>query len=256
MDKTIENLSNSAQETKQDDQNKRIKIPGMILYIVGMVAIAVGISLLIWTKLGAAVISAVPYTIYEITNWLTIGKLLTIIMTIVLIIEIIFLKKATVNMVLTFATAYFMGLLIDMFSLLFAKKVVEMFIWRLLVVLGSTATLGFGAAVLIFSQYPPMPDLIFVRDLAAVKGWDVGKVKQGFDGVFFVIALGLSLIFLDKITTIGVATIISAFLIGKVVTLLTRMFNKRIQRVYFIEEKKLIGFLEFNLLDHIFKAKK
>jgi len=231
----------------------KVVVPAFLLYLLGIVLLGASVSILIKANFGISVISSLPYTLYEITKVLSIGMFVTIIQFVFLMTEIIVLKKATISMALTFVSAYLLGLFIDIGNLILASVVVDSIIIKIIMALSGIGVLAIGATLLLFSQYPPIPDLIFTRDIADAKGWNVGKVKQFVDLGFFITSLSLSLIFLGGLNGIGITTALCVLFVGKMIFVLRKFFTRTMEPHYFMGEQRVVGFLEYNILGRLNK---
>ncbi len=118
---------------------------------------------MIKTNLGITVVTSFPYSLHFIT------KTLTIIQCIILLIAIVVLKKLTISMVASFVTACFLGMTVDFFDWFFLPINIESVILRIILVVFSSSVMATGAALLVHSEYPPFPDLVFIRDVSKTK---------------------------------------------------------------------------------------
>ncbi len=235
---------------------KKIKIPAIVLYTFGLILVAFGISAMIKTNLGITVITSFPYSLHFITNTLTIGTWIIIIQCIILLIAIVVLKKLTISMVASFVTAYFLGVIVDFFDWLFLPINIESIVLRIVLVVFSSSVIATGAALLVHSEYPPFPDLVFIRDVSKIKKIDIGRFKLYFDIVFFTLTVSVTLIVLHKVIGVGIGTIISVSLVGLIIKKVTKWANKRIVTTYMGNKEKTTSFLEYNLISFIQKTKK
>jgi uncharacterized protein len=227
---------------------KKISFPAIVLYFLGLILMSIGIPAMIKSNMGITVVTSFPYSISVITGLFTIGRWVTIFQCVVLIIAIIVLKRITVSMVTSFATAALLGLFIDFFVFVFDPIVIESLVMRVLTVIISSTVMATGAGILIFSGFPPIPDLVFLRDVSKEKNIEMGRLKQYFDLSVLVMTVSLTLIVLKRIIGVGIGTVISFAIVGFVIGFVNKVLNKYALSKNFMDEDKLNGILEFNLL--------
>jgi len=233
---------------------QKLRVPALVFYLVGLVFMGAGVPLMIKTQLGVTVISSFPYSIWLITSTLTTGMWITIIQCAVLVGAILLLKRLTVSMVASFITAYLLGLFVDIFTVVWAPLVFEALWLKLTMVVVSSAIMAFGAGLTVYSKYPPIPDLVFLRDVAKAKNMGLTKLKLMMDGAFFAMTVTLTLVFLGRIDGVGVGTVISVSMVGYIVGQTNKLAEKLFTTTHFASEEKETAFFEFNLLS-VFKPK-
>jgi len=234
----------------------KIKIPAILLYFLSILCIGFGIVTMIRADLGITVITSFPYSLSVITGLFTVGMWVTIIQCIVLLLAVILLKQLTVSMLASFITAYLLGVSIDVMTLLVQNLSFDTYIMRLLLVVFGSVMTGFGAGSLVYSTYPPIPDLVFIRDIADAKNVSLTKMKIIFDCIFLVMTVVLTLSVTGHIFAVGVGTAVSLLIIGFVVGQTNLLHEKTTQRIHFFSEEKERAFLEYNVLSLFNSANK
>ncbi len=227
---------------------KRMKIPTLFLYFLGIFLVGFGIPLMIKADLGITVVTSFPYALYEVFGLFSVGMWVTIYQCVILLLAVIILKRFTVSMLASFITAYLLGLTIDLMTLALQGLTFDSFVIKMLIVIAGSCLIGIGAGTLIFSAYPPVPDLVFIRDIAKAKNIGLTKMKVVFDSVFFVLTVSLTFFALGHIFGIGWGTLVSISIIGFVVGQTDKWLGLGVQRLPLFTEEKEHRFLEFNLL--------
>ncbi|MEX1307091.1 MAG: DUF6198 family protein [Eubacteriales bacterium] len=235
---------------------RKIKIPALVLYFVGIFFIGFGIPLMITSDLGITVVTSFPYALAVVTGVFTVGMWVTIVQCIILLITILILKRFTISMLASFVTAYLLGLTIDMANLILENLAFASFVAKMInVVIGSCLT-GFGAGMLVFSAYPPVPDLVFIRDISKAKSISLNKMKILMDLTFFVLTVTLTLSTLGHVLGIGWGTAVSLAIIGVVVGQTEKLLRKTLARAHLFNEEKEHQFFEYNLLSLLSRKNK
>lgn len=82
---------------------------------------------------------------------------------------------------------------------------------------------SFGISVEIAPDVITVPGEGLVRVLAQATGKDFGRVKLVFDVSLIVIASALSLLFFGRLQGVGIGTVVSALIVGALVSLFGRV---------------------------------
>ena len=102
----------------------------------------------------------------------------------------------------------------------------------LISLLAGCAILAFGISVEVAPDVLMVPGEGLVSAITRVTGKRFGSVKVAFDTTLMVCALILSLIFFRGINGLGIGTIVSALIVGKIVN----FFNRRLKLISLIRE--------------------
>ena len=226
----------------------KLKIPAIVLYFLGILLIGNGIPLMIQAGAGITVITSFPYALAVITQLFTVGMWVTIVQCIILLVAILILRRLTVSMMASFLTAYLLGLTIDVMSLAFENLAFQTLVVKILDVALASVVTGVGAGTLIYSAYPPVPDLVFIRDIGKNKNISLSKMKMLFDGIFFVLTLALTLLTVGHVIGIGWGTALSLLIIGVIVGQTEKFLTKTVERTHPFGAENEHRFFEFDLL--------
>ena len=227
----------------------KIKIPAILLYFISIFLLGFGIPLMIKADLGITVITSFPYALSDITGLFTVGMWVTIVQCVVLLVAIILLKRFTASMLASFITAYLLGFTIDTMTLAFSTLSFGPIIIKILIIIIASVITGIGAGMLVFSTYPPVPDLVFVRDVAKAKSISLSKMKVITDSSFFVLTVSLTLLTLGHVLGIGWGTLLSLIIIGFVVGQTEKLLTVTVSRIHFFGEENELRILEYNLFE-------
>ena len=160
------------------------------IYLVGMVLLALGITLNTKAGLGALAIVSVPYTVSQGTGWDFAN--LTLIVYCILVAAQFVIKGQN-------------------------RRLIDL----LVLALGILLT-GIGAAMTVDMQLIPNPGDGIVSSLADRFGRELGLCKNCFDAFCVVCSLAIGLAFGNPLLGIGLGTVLSMLGVGRVIYFFNR----------------------------------
>lgn len=200
-----------------------------ILFIVSLFISAIGVAVTKKGELGVSPISSVANVMSIQFDALTLGNWLIIWNCVLILGQIILLRKKfqwiqLLQIPLSFLFGYFTDFGMWLVSFFDADK----YIFRLILVIVGTIILAFGIALSVIANVIMNSGEAFVKALSDTIHKEFGNVKICFDIGCVIIAVLLSLIFFDmKIVGTREGTIISALLTGFVVKLFTKLCKSK-----------------------------
>ena len=190
-----------------------------ILAIISLFFSALGVAFTKHGELGVSPISSVAnvvsikYTALTLGNWLIVWNCILILGQI-----IILRKKFQPIQLLQIPLSFLFGFFTDLCMKIVAPIPVDAYPVRLLMIIIGVVILAFGIALSVIANVIMNSGEAFVKAIADTTGKTFGNLKVGFDVSCVVIAVLLSLLFFDfKIVGTREGTIISALLTGVVV---------------------------------------
>ena len=136
----------------QSTDKKKIAIPNIINFTIGLMMLSFGLSIILSVELGMSPTSSLPVTVYEVVNTFTAGRWITIIQILYIIAAVIVSKRIKVSHVFSFVTVIILGLLIDMFEFLISPVVPSGLIIQLIMILVSCVIVSVGVCFLLLSE--------------------------------------------------------------------------------------------------------
>ena len=210
-----------------------------ILYVLGLVSLAFGISLTAKVNLGVSPIVSVSYVVSEI------GKFNFANTTFVLYCLFV-VAEVLIHMIRKEKTKAAMDVLQIPLSLVFTRfmnlynvvlpdfsKVTGFFGMipgRILVLCVSIFFTALGITLSVNTKLVPNPGDGIVKTIADVAGWEQGFSKNVFDGCCIVTAILLGLIFERRVIGIGIGTVMAVFITGRFVALINHFILDRIKK--------------------------
>lgn len=191
------------------------------IYLVGMVLLALGITLNTKAGLGASAIVSVPYTVSQGTGWDFAN--LTLIVYCILVAAQFVIKGQ--NRRLIDLLQIVVSIVFTRFMALFQHGITYQsgfFATDLLVLALGILLTGIGAAMTVDMQLIPNPGDGIVSSLADRFGRELGLCKNCFDAFCVVCSLAIGLAFGNPLLGIGLGTVLSMLGIRRVIYFFNR----------------------------------
>ncbi len=217
----------------------------LIVYVLGLLIIAVGINVSKMSGLGISPVSSIPRAL-EVIWGFTLGTTTILVYCVLVLAQFLVLRKRfrLVN-ILGIPVAIVFGWLVDLVGinpkafghLLYNFPRPETYPLRLVYLIASLFLIGIGVFIYLQPNLVPMPAEGLAGAIQNRTGRAFGDCKTGVDVSMIVIALVLQLIFLGGLKSftgetvvVREGTIISAIFVGQVVKLLNRIKAGRAEK--------------------------
>lgn len=212
-----------------DSTKKKQMIMRVVIYLFGMVLLALGITLNTQAGLGASAIVSVPYTISQGTGMNFAN--LTLIAYCVLVVAQFFIKGKnrrwidSLQVVVSIVFTRFMAL----FQYVIGYES-GVFINDLVVLLLGILFTGIGAAMTVDMNLIPNPGDGIVSGLAERFNRELGFCKNCFDAFCVVCSLAIGLAFGNPLMGIGLGTVLSMLGVGRVIYFFNKAAKAHLQQ--------------------------
>ena len=221
------------------------KILRIVLYVIGLMILAFGITLNVRTGLGTSPIISVS-NVFAIIFSFRIGDTTFILYSIFVLSEIVIhIIQRNNEKNLTLTAMVLKDILQLPLALLFTRimNIFELFIpnmrvleegflstplWQMTALLIAIAATGIGATFSLDMRIVPNPGDGIVQAISDISGKDIGLIKNIFDGSNVLLAALLGLIFQKGIVGIGIGTLLAFLGVGRVIYIFNRFFGKRL----------------------------
>lgn len=211
-----------------------------LYFMLGVVIISFGSVFITKSALGTSQISSIPYVSSLFFEHISFGMATFIFNMIFIVLQLAILRKnfppvqcfqVLVNIIFSMCIDFSMSMLQWLQP--------EHMIARIACLLIGCVILGVGISIEVAPGVLVIPAEGIVRVIAEVVKQEFGKVKVYFDICLIIIAVLLSFVFFQSLRGVGVGTIISSFMVGKIVSLVNIHvpFIKKIKALE-MEEKK------------------
>lgn len=227
MKTAIEKTILISQRTYREDKFRMAK--RTLIYIFGLFLMTIGISFSIKADLGVSPVSSIPYTVTLITG-IEMGKATILFHIVLILLQIIILKKdfkmiSLTQLVVAVMFGYFTTFSNYLMTFLPAP---EDFVLRLFFLLISIVFVAIGIFLYLPPDVMPLAGEGAMQAVSQKSGIAFPKVKVAFD-ITMVLISGVTCYFvLHGLGSVGVGTVISAVLVGTVLSFIMRLFREKL----------------------------
>lgn len=204
-----------------------------ILFIIGLFFAGVGVAFTKHGELGVSPISSVANVMSLKFDFLTIGSWLIIWNCVLILGQIVLLRKEfKLYQLLQIPLSFLFGYFTDFGMWIVSFIPVNSYFARLLMLFIGIAVLAFGIALSVIANVIMNSGEAIVKVISDKTGFEFGNVKVVFDISCVTVSIILSLVFFDmKIVGTREGTILSAILTGFVVKFFTRLLKERLSKL-------------------------
>lgn len=217
--------------------NNKITIRGELALIFAVLINSLGVILMLYSGSGISAISSVPYAFNRVMPFLTLGTWTYIFQGLLVCSLMILRKKFVAPYLFSFVVGFAFGEFLDLHEM-WIYALPHSIPCRILYFVLSYLIISFGIALSNRCQLPITPTDLFPRELADITGIDYAKIKISFDVICLSVTACLTGIVLHRIEGLGIGTIIAAFTMGKAVSFMGNLIDRRFQFVSFMTPKK------------------
>ncbi|MBQ8164778.1 MAG: hypothetical protein IJZ94_03070 [Clostridia bacterium] len=206
-----------------------------LAYIIGIVFLAFGTSFTILGDFGLSVVVAPAYTVYlilsEIFPFFTVGMSEYVMQGVLIIILALIVRKFKKIYLYSFITALIYGMLLDLFKFINGRifySCGDILAVRIILFTVGIVIVAFGVASIFNTYITPEIYELTVTEISKKFNLDASKVKIGFDISMLLLTIILNLIFFRGInfSSIGIGTVVTAFVNGYIIGLYNKFLNK------------------------------
>ena len=212
-------------------KNMKVRIP---MYFVGLFIMTIGIALSVKSNLGVSPVSSIPYTMTCVWG-IEMGKETIIFHAVLVLIQILILRKRfkpinLLQVVVGIVFGYFTTFCNYLATFLPSTDNIAM---RIVLMLVSTVFIAVGIFFYLPADLIPLAGEGVMQAVSDVTKIEFSKVKIGFDCSMVIISVITCLICIHSLGSVGVGTVIAAFLVG---------FNLgRVNKAFGAKRDKLLG---------------
>ena len=205
----------------------------IIFYIIGLFLLALGSVLAIKSKLGVSPISSIPFSLTKVSN-ISLGVASTILFIFYVIIQMIILKRDFKKIqLLQIIFAVVFGQLVNFFNIIININLENYFMRVILFILSFFIT-AMGVFLTITSNIVPVAPDGLTKVISTKVNKEFGKVKIYFDCVVVSLAVLILLFSGKNLDGIGIGTLLSAILVGRIVIIINKMFKEKVENIIFL----------------------
>ena len=206
----------------------------LIIYICGVYLLALGGVLAIKSNLGASPVSSLPLSISKVSS-INLGTAAAILFITYVFIQMILLRKDfKFIQLLQIIFAILFGKVMDFFNVIININVDSSHI-RILICLVSFFITALGVVLTITPNIVPIAPDGLTQVIGKKANIEFGKAKIYFDCIVVMLSITILLLNNKTLEGIGIGTILSALLVGRIVALLNMKLKHRINNICFGE---------------------
>ncbi len=196
------------------------------MYFAGLFIMTAGIAFSVKSDLGVSPVSSIPYTLTCVWG-IEMGKATILFHVGLVLLQILLLRKdfkaiSLLQIVVGVIFGYFTTLCNWGASLL---PTPESFGIRIVFALASVVLIAVGIFFYMPANMMPLAGEGAMVAVSRISGIKFHKVKIGFDISMVLISLGVCALFLHSFGSVGIGTVIAAFLVGIVLGFVNRHFG-------------------------------
>lgn len=193
-------------------KNMKVRIP---MYFIGLFIMTIGIALSVKSNLGVSPVSSIPYTMTCVWG-IEMGKATIIFHAALVLIQILILRKRfkpinLLQIVVGIVFGYFTTFCNYLATYLPST---DNMVMRIVLMLVSTVFIAVGIFFYLPADLIPLAGEGVMQAVSDVTKIEFSKVKIGFDCSMVVISVITCLICIHSLGSVGVGTVIAAFLVG------------------------------------------
>lgn len=199
-------------------------IARILIYLAGIVMVSLGIVLCKKCNLGISPISSLPFVLEDVVP-LSFGTLTMFFHFLNTALSLALTKKLLdVKILMQVPLAFVFGRVIDFFQgvVVFDGTIPS---YQLLALVLSVFFTALGMVAMISMDLIQNPPDGLVKQLSLKLNRELGTVKVGYDIACVVISVLIGILFLKHIKGMGVATIVSAVFVGRMVTWMKKILQ-------------------------------
>ncbi|MGL4791856.1 MAG: YczE/YyaS/YitT family protein [Anaerotignaceae bacterium] len=214
----------------------------ILMYCIGIMTLSFGVAFSVSINLGVSPISSMPYALSLVTG-INLGSVTTSVMIFFLILQWLLLGKEFkpsnfLQIIASFVYGYFVHIASYFVSFI---SISDFIVIRVLMLLFSIAIISLGISLYTSAKIIPIPADGMVLVIAEKLNKKMGNIKVYFDCGMVIAAASICIIFLGRIDSVGLGTIITALGVGRCLGFFNRKLYISLSKFYeTYEEGQLI----------------
>ncbi len=202
-------------------------------YLIGIASLALGTAFMKFADLGLSMVVAPAYLLHlklsETLPFFSFGMAEYIFQACLLLLLTLVLRSFKLSYLFSFVSAVFYGFLLDLFLLMVGLIPIVDTVSRLIAFLLGFGLCALGVSMMFHTYIAPEVYELFVKELAAQRGWKLSTVKTVYDCVSCALAIAMSFAFFGfgHFEGVKAGTIACALLNGTLIGGISRALDHR-----------------------------
>ena len=202
---------------------------GEAAFLAGTAFLSFGTALQQAAGFGMSMVVAPAYVLADWVGFIPAGTMCYLFQGFLILLTSLLLRRFKLSYLFSFFSAVVFGLLVDAFTALLTRWIIEPGLaLRLVCFVPGVLANSLGIALLLNSYLPPQAPELLVKELSAHYGWNKYRAKYAYDGASLALSAALSLLLLGQLRFIGVGTFIITAVNGPLISLYGRFLEKRL----------------------------
>lgn len=203
-------------------------IKNYTLFFIGLFIASMGVALSAKAGLGTSPVASVPYSVSLVNHTLTFGWWLNMWSVLQIAVQIALLRKKCkpIEIIIQTVLAFVYGYLTDFSCKLISGLQANTYIMQFALMILSCFVLGFGIWIQFKGGVAMLPGEAMNRAISEVTGKKYENIKIFFDVLYIIVAAAICFIFIGKLEGVREGSIIAAVLIGNIIKIYNRLFDR------------------------------
>ena len=198
------------------------------IFLIGLFVASLGVAFSTKAGLGTSPVASVPYSVSLVNHALSFGWWLNVLSLIQITVQVALLRKRCkpIEIIIQTAVAFLYGYLTDFSCRILNGVQPAAYVARFAVMLVGCIVLALGIWIQYQGGVAMMPGEAMNRAIGIVTGKRYENVKVFFDVLYILIATVICLAFIGKLAGVREGSVIAALLVGNIIKLYNRIFEK------------------------------
>ena len=196
---------------EQQKASKKIPKCNELMWILGILFVALGVCLCSKSDLGVSMIAAPAFIVYEAVQsyWsgFSVGMIDYLIQGIILCIVCIVIRKFNWRFLLAFLTSVIYGYVLDMWILIFKNVIIDPIYLKWIILIIGDCSIAFGVACFFRTYLPLEVAELAVKEISFSYKLQITKFKWVYDAICLVVSFILAISIFRDITKFDWSTI-------------------------------------------------
>ena len=201
-----------------------------LAYFVGIVVLAFGTALMEKADFGMSMVVAPAYLVHlkvsESVPFFSFGMSEYVFQAVLLVLLSVFMRKFKKSYILSFATAFLYGTVLDAAINTVALFPFSGIVWQVIFYIAGLIICAIGVALLLHTYFPPEAYELVVKEVSEKSNMTIGKTKTIYDCCSCVLAIILSVCFFRTLVGVKWGTIVCAIVNGWLIGRISQFLEK------------------------------
>lgn len=200
-------------------------------YVLGVIILAFGTSLMELANFGMSMVTAPPYILHlkisEYLPFFSFGMACYTFQAVLLVVLMLVVRKRKLSYLFSFFSAVIFGFTLDFMMMLMAPMAAEAIVPRVVYYVLGIIFCATGVSFLFHTYVTPEAYELFVKEVAATFKLDISKVKTIYDCSSLLVSVLFSFLFFGLFQFRGVhlGTLLCALVNGTIIGLISKFFD-------------------------------